>query len=347
MTQAFKDIKRPESVFLKKGEVLFSKGDEGGTVYLIKSGEVQIYTTSEGKDIALKTMKQGEVLGTASCLTGSPRIASAKALAPAELSQYTAHQLQAKMTELPGWVGVVVKDITLIIGDMNAKYTQAIERIDAITRKGLTAKQKAHLVTNTIGTLTPRLGRDIDDKKAMYYEDLMPIVAEIIGQNEEDLQPIVDILLEAGLIKLTIDPERKKKYLSAEYAKKNLLFAQFLRESEYGANKKLVEAQLTPKQKRMITALVRYAKSTGSSLGKPVKFGEDQLAGQLKPKTTVSYHKETIVTLGELSLFEVEIKRDLLTIAFVPAKVSRMMAFVDAYHKINALEVPEQQLKAS
>lgn len=342
-----KDIKQPDTIHLQKGEVLFTKGDAGGTVYLIKKGELSVFTMSEGKEIALARMGQGEVIGTASCLTGSPRFASAKATAATELTQYTAHQLRKKVSEMPGWVGIIIKDITTIIGDMNGKYAEAIERIDAISRKGFTAKQKAQLIANSIGTLTPRLGRDIDDKKAMFIDDLIPLVSEVLGIEEAELQPIIAILVDTGLLKLTIDPERKKKYIAADYAKKNLLFAQFLRESSYGTNRKLVEADITPKQKRLANALVRYAKATGASLGQSVKFGEGELEGQLKAKTTVTFHTETMVTLGELSLFEVDLTGKEITISYVPAKVSRMMAFIEAYHRIAEVDVPEQQLKAS
>lgn len=340
MSQELKDIQRPVAVQLKKGQLLFSKGDEGGTMFLIKSGELNIFTVSQGKEISLKKMGPGEVLGTASCLTGSPRAASAKALSACELSQYTAHQLQGKMAEMPGWVGVVVKDITSILGDMNVKYTEAMNRIDSIGRKGFTPLQKARLITNCIGTLTPMMGRDIDDKKAMFMADLLPLVSQMVGIPEEDMQPVVDVLMETGLMKVAIDPEKKKKYLSADYAKKNLLFAQFVQDAAHGANRKLVQAQISPKQKRMSTALIRYAKSTGAALGKNVTLSQTELQDELKPKTTVTYHRETIMALGELSLFTVDSSRKPYTIAFVPTKVSRMMAFIEAYHRIVALDEP-------
>lgn len=347
MSSEFKDIQRPATIQLKKGELLFAKGDEGGTMYLIKSGEVSIFTTAQGKEIPLKTMGPGEVLGTASCLTGDPRAASVKALASAELMQYTAHQLQDKVAAMPGWLGVVVKDITAIIRDMNGKYTEAMKQIDLIARKGFTPLQKARLVTNSIGTLVPLMGRDIDDKKSMFMTDLLPLVSQVVGINEEDMQPVIDILTETGLIKVAIDPEKKKKYLSADYAKKNLLFAQFVQEAAYGTNRKLVQAEITPKQKRMATALIRLAKSAGGSLGKSVTFNQSQLQEDLKPKTTVTYHRETIMALGELSLFTLDTARKPYTISFVPTKVSRMMAFIEAYHRIVALDDPKAAKKAS
>lgn len=342
MSNELKDIQRPKIIHLKKGELLFAKGDEGGTMMLIKTGELNIFTKVQGKEISLKKMGPGEVIGTASCLTGSPRAASAKALAACELIQYTAHQLQDRMAELPGWVGVVVKDITSIITEMNDKYSDAIKRIDDISRKGFTPLQKARLISNCIGTLTPMMGRDIDDKKAMFMSDLLPLVSQVVGITEEEMQPVVDVLMETGLIKVTIDPEKKKKYLSADYAKKNLLFAKFVQEAAYGTNRKLVQAQITPKQKRMSTALVRYAKSTGGSLGKPVTFNQTQLQDELKPKTTVTYHRETIMALGELSLFTIDKAAKPYTISFVPTKVSRMMAFIEAYHRIVALDGPKK-----
>lgn len=63
--------------------VLFRKGDPGGTMFLIVSGEVRIYLHDEqGNDITLRSLGAGQILGEYSTLDRKPRSASVSALTP-------------------------------------------------------------------------------------------------------------------------------------------------------------------------------------------------------------------------------------------------------------------------
>ena len=59
------------------GQVLFNYGDPGDSLYVIRSGEVEVFLKDDtGKRIVLETAKAGEVFGELSLLDGGPRTAS-------------------------------------------------------------------------------------------------------------------------------------------------------------------------------------------------------------------------------------------------------------------------------
>lgn len=61
--------------------VLFRKGDPGGTMFLIVSGEVRIFLHDEqGNDITLRSLGAGQILGEYSTLDHKPRSASVSSL---------------------------------------------------------------------------------------------------------------------------------------------------------------------------------------------------------------------------------------------------------------------------
>jgi CRP-like cAMP-binding protein len=63
------------------GEVLFSQGDEGGCLYLVRSGSLELYLILEGeREESLGLVKAGEVLGAQEYLDGGPRSVSARAV---------------------------------------------------------------------------------------------------------------------------------------------------------------------------------------------------------------------------------------------------------------------------
>ncbi len=59
------------------GQVLFNYGDPGDSLYVIRSGEVEVFFKDDtGERIVLETARAGEVFGELSLLDGGPRTAS-------------------------------------------------------------------------------------------------------------------------------------------------------------------------------------------------------------------------------------------------------------------------------
>jgi len=65
----------------RRGEVIFHKDDPGSMLYILKSGQVKITTSSpEGEEVILAILKEGDFFGELSLLDGKPRSASATAM---------------------------------------------------------------------------------------------------------------------------------------------------------------------------------------------------------------------------------------------------------------------------
>jgi CRP/FNR family transcriptional regulator, cyclic AMP receptor protein len=66
-----------DHVQFKAGTVIFEYGEPGGSLYVIRSGQVEVYTRDDtGVRIVLETVKAGEMFGEISLLDGGPRTAS-------------------------------------------------------------------------------------------------------------------------------------------------------------------------------------------------------------------------------------------------------------------------------
>jgi len=71
---------------LKKGEVLFRKGDEGSTLYVIKRGSVRIILPSRlGDEMAPAILSEGDFFGEMALFDGMPRSADVVAIEDTEL----------------------------------------------------------------------------------------------------------------------------------------------------------------------------------------------------------------------------------------------------------------------
>jgi len=92
----FRLLKIPEET------LLFKEGASSNSLYMIKSGEVEIFTlTRQGKRIQLATLKSGNFFGEISLLFNKPRMASAKTTRPSELFELTKEDLEACLHKFP------------------------------------------------------------------------------------------------------------------------------------------------------------------------------------------------------------------------------------------------------
>jgi uncharacterized membrane protein len=76
------------------GERIFSAGDRGDALYIIRKGKVRLeLTTNEGECLLLDEIDAGEVVGEISFLDAGPRTASASAAEDSELLEFERGQL--------------------------------------------------------------------------------------------------------------------------------------------------------------------------------------------------------------------------------------------------------------
>ncbi|MBI9088544.1 MAG: cyclic nucleotide-binding domain-containing protein [Desulfobacterium sp.] len=69
----------------KKGTTLFKEGMRGGVMYIVKSGEIEIFQKARPSEISLAKLKAGSFVGEMSMIDDEPRSASARISANAVL----------------------------------------------------------------------------------------------------------------------------------------------------------------------------------------------------------------------------------------------------------------------
>src|SRR4051794_19499630 len=66
-----------------KGELLFSRGDPGSSLYVVAQGQVRLaVSTAEGRELSFEIVGPGGIFGEIALLDGGARSAEATALAP-------------------------------------------------------------------------------------------------------------------------------------------------------------------------------------------------------------------------------------------------------------------------
>jgi len=92
---------------------LFHEGDPPASIYLVKSGEVEIFAQGpHGKKITFATVKSGNFFGEVSPLLNRPRMAHAKTRQPTELLELTKEDLDFLLHRFPS-LRLILKEISL------------------------------------------------------------------------------------------------------------------------------------------------------------------------------------------------------------------------------------------
>jgi CRP-like cAMP-binding protein len=87
---------------VRRGEVLFEKGDPSEHLFGVVSGQLKAYSTpSPGREISLDLIAPGELVGQLWVTDGGPRHAAVKALAPSELATISRNDLVSLLAERP------------------------------------------------------------------------------------------------------------------------------------------------------------------------------------------------------------------------------------------------------
>ena len=82
------------------GEVVIREGEKSAGFYLIKSGEVEVYSQRKGY-VFINKLRSGEFFGEIAALTGGTRNASVRALGPCELLKLAGSDLQELLEGTP------------------------------------------------------------------------------------------------------------------------------------------------------------------------------------------------------------------------------------------------------
>lgn len=110
---------------LSAGEDLIHRGEEGGEIYFLLKGELEVYIPQGGREIELALLRAPAVVGELELLTGEPRTASVRAHTNAELVAIPQAKVEARVDD----GDTAVLKMLLIISRMTAR------RLVALTEK--------------------------------------------------------------------------------------------------------------------------------------------------------------------------------------------------------------------
>jgi len=145
--------RRHRDIRLKQGETLFSPGEHGERLFILKEGRVQIYWVSaQGQEITLAMVDEGKVFGEMALTAQQLRVAYARAVEPSIVLSLRRKDLEDLILREPKvglrlieWLSERVRQLQTRLEDVSSKEAparlaslilQLVENEGIVTREG-------------------------------------------------------------------------------------------------------------------------------------------------------------------------------------------------------------------
>jgi CRP/FNR family transcriptional regulator, cyclic AMP receptor protein len=111
---------------VKAGDVVFAQGDSGSSMYIVRSGTVQIYLTSadNAPPVVLKDLRTGEYFGELALFDDKPRSASVRAVVDAVLLELTREELAEQLGRSKRAAMAILAEMAERLRETNALLSQ-------------------------------------------------------------------------------------------------------------------------------------------------------------------------------------------------------------------------------
>lgn len=190
-----------------KGGLVFHEGDQSDACYVIRSGEVRVTRQhSDGRVIALATLRAGEIVGELAMLDGEVRSASVEALTEIELLALSAKDMRGLLERNP---------------DLTAKLVIALTRRVRETNERVSSQSFQTVPSRVAGVLSQLVsdGDHPQGSEGMTIRMTQADLAQLAGTSRESVSRFLATLERAGVVRVgrgrvtLLDPSRLRSYI--------------------------------------------------------------------------------------------------------------------------------------
>jgi CRP-like cAMP-binding protein len=332
-------LKAPEiHLNLEAGQLLFSQGDAGGDLYFVESGMIEIFMHKNGQDIILAQMGVGEIIGVMTLLTADPRLASARAAQASVVKKIPRTTVEKLISTFPKWLNIVLKEFTARISEMNKRYSETMLELKQSRETQITSLFLATQMAQSMVIVGKSIAKNQDGVDLVFIEELLEKMELVLNQPRELVAGLWQVFVDSGLLKVEIEPERKRKVVTLERLDKVTMFTQFVRESSQGSSRKIIKAKFKYKELQTLTSLIKFVLKKGADPNKSGTFKVSEIAPDFQKITNLEWdvgHLEKPVKLG---LLVTKGEADNQTLTFTPAALGRTLGCVAAMKKLTTEE---------
>ncbi len=320
------------------GQIIFEEGSIGDSMFMIRQGSVEIFKTSSDGEVLLTVQNAGEVIGMFTFFNRGRRLASARARSHVQGQVISQAAGQDPMQNLPKWVQVVIRDFSTRIEQVNQQYARALQEKKELLKNVMDHVRISAQISDCFAELGVFKAKKADDGREMILiQEMADLLEACLGYEREEITYILETFKNMGLLKVELEPDRGQEVVSLGAAQRLKWYAEFVRSTRVGKNKRLLQIQVPFRLRKQLFALRDYVQKIGGDLNKTFKseyknLNEFQIA--YKTKTKIDFEEATLDAGEKLGLLEAKVLPNKFTIAFHPTNLVRTLIAINVIKRL-------------
>ena len=284
----------PQRIVKEAGYVIFEEGEASSGIFLVQDGIVEVYKKKDAAEIILRVLNPGDVIGTLTMISKSPRTSSSRAKTRCVLLFYSNEVLKDSFKDIPVWSQSVIKDAITRIQEIDDKLMESTLREKSLQKNLGTIFHHTAQLSYLLATFM-RKATIIDDTKTPLYpvKDFLPQAEFILLKKFAYLEKIFLILQQNNIFQ--IQPHQKYGLV---IVKPNPQLLEDYSNFSLSVSKKGIASFVPSRYHKYMTALVKISKSYNNL----EKFEKKQLAEFLKAEVAKDDVDEVLKQLTQFGV---------------------------------------------
>jgi CRP-like cAMP-binding protein len=112
----------------KDGEVIIRQGEVGNSMYVIQEGQVEILREKDGREVRLRTLGSGEIVGEMAIIDRQARSATVRALGEVRVLTVDKRTFLQRISEDPSVALRMLQDLSGRIRELSAELARLKEQ---------------------------------------------------------------------------------------------------------------------------------------------------------------------------------------------------------------------------
>ena len=206
-----------------KDEIIFEEGDSGHSMFVLKSGEVEVFVKKGGQKVVLAKLSPGSIFGEMALIDRKPRTASVITLTEVTCLEISDLRFKYLLDKVPQW--------------MQTFYNILVERLRAMDHKDLAAEDSFQIprAIYSIYLIVKSKSRSNTKKLSIEWQSLIKELSFLMATSYQEIDMLLAKLSQTYLAE-NIKDESKDRIFHINDISALKQFAEFCRKGNFQAN---------------------------------------------------------------------------------------------------------------
>ena len=241
------------------------------------------------------------------------------------------------MAKLPKWVQIVLKEFSQRLNQMNEQFAKTIHEKNDLMVHVLDPL----LISTQVADCLAELGRFKakkfpDGRDMIFLDEMMSLIESCLGYEREQLNRVLEVFKNSGLMKVEIEQDHGKEVMALTGAMRLKWYSEFVHSAKAGKTRRLVQASIPFKQRRVLFGLSTYVQKAGGDVTKNFSIDLAELAEKFEPIAKIPLDQNSIENAAKLGLLELKKSGEKTTLTFHPTMMTRTLIAINTIKRLRS-----------